>query len=133
MAKKKSTTSAVSTSKAAAKKSAAPKATTARAAKPKAADTATNAKAAAPKKAAAKKAPAVKLTDKQREVLAKIASAGEGGYNIEQKIEQRTVDALKEKKLVKKGAKNKETGNIPYHTTKAGEKALAAASNGAAH
>ncbi len=132
MAKKKSTTTAAKTTKTTVKQTTAKKATTAKATKPKATTTAASTKtSAAPKKATAKKAPVVKLSDKQREVLSKIASAGTGGYNVELKPEQRTVDSLKEKKLVKTGAKDKATGKVPYHVTKAGEKALATTSAGA--
>ncbi len=90
-------------------------------------------KSTAPKKAAgaasaaakpAKKAAALKLSDKQLEFLRKAKDAGEGGYAIGQKIEQRTFDALLERKLVKKGAKNKETGSSPYHISKLGDKHL---------
>lgn len=93
-------------------------------------------KAAASKPAAApaatvKKTAAVKLNDRQREVLGRIKSAGESGYDAP-KAEQRTIDALAERKLVKKGAKNKETGKAPYLVTKAGEKHLPAAPPAAA-
>jgi hypothetical protein len=94
------------TPKAAAKKKAAPKAT---------------------KKAAVKKAPAVKLNDRQRDLLKKVKDAGEGGYFVGQKVEQRSIDALVDRKLLKKGAKDKAKGSIPYHLTKTGEKHLGAA------
>ena len=74
-------------------------------------------------KGGAKKAP-VKLNDKQRDFLKRIKDAGESGYTIGPKIEQRTINALQERKLVKRGAKNKETGSFPYVLTKAGEKNL---------
>jgi hypothetical protein len=87
------------------------------------------AKAAAPQRAAkgeAKKvAVAVKLNDKQRDFLKRIKDAGEPGYAIGPKIEQRTINALQERKLVKRGVKNKETGTYSYVLTKAGEKQLA--------
>jgi hypothetical protein len=89
------------------------------------------AKDASPKKAAAsvgggakKGAAPVKLNDKQRELLGKVKEAGESGYAIGQKIEQRTINALQERKLIKRGAKNKETGNYHYLLTKLGEKNL---------
>ncbi len=127
MAKTKSSTTKKTAAKPAAKK------TTAKSA-PAAAKT-TTAKAAtkaAPKKAAAKKAPAVKITDKQRELLQKIASAGQGGYSSDSKPELRSIEALQTKKLVKKGAKDKASGKVPYSVTKAGEKALSAPAPGAA-
>jgi hypothetical protein len=79
------------------------------------------------KGASAKKAPAVKLNERQRDFLKKIKDAGEAGYTIGQKAEQRTIDALIERKLVKRGAKNKETGQHSFSLTKSGEKHLAAA------
>lgn len=120
-AKKRSTTSApkVGVKKAAAVKKAS-KPATAAATKPKAA------KSAAPKKAAAagaKKA-AVKLTDKQKELLAKVKEKGEAGYAGTGAAENRALEALKEKKVVKKLAKDKATGQVPYAITKAGEKHL---------
>jgi len=73
---------------------------------------------------APKKAVPIKLNDRQREFLKKIKDAVAGGYDLARKVEQRTIDALVEWKLVKKGAKNKETGKQPYLLTKAGEKHL---------
>src|SRR3954453_19284281 len=77
---------------------------------------------------APKKAVPIKLNDQQRGFLKKIKDAGAAGYEVARKVEQRTIDALFERKLVKKGAKNKETGKQPYLLTKAGEKHLPAAS-----
>jgi hypothetical protein len=101
-----------------------------------AAKTATPKKAAAPKAAAPKKAapaaapkkkPApLKLTDKQTEILKKIKDSGETGYTSAAKIEERTLEALKEKKLLKRGAKNKDTGKHHYTLTKTGEKHISA-------
>jgi hypothetical protein len=76
---------------------------------------------------APKKAVPIKLNDRQREFLKKIGDAGAVGYDPAQKVEQRTIDALIERKLVKKGAKNKETGRPAYLLTKAGAKHLPAA------
>src|SRR4051794_37410020 len=53
-------------------------------------------KSAAPKAAKKAGAAAVKLNDRQRDFLKKIQSAGEPGYRIGPKIEQRTIDALQE-------------------------------------
>ena len=123
MAKKRSTTAA----EAPAKKAAAPK-KAAKAAKPAAAAPKKAAKAAKAPKAAApkKKAVAVKLTDKQKELLEKVKAAGELGLKPE-KADVRGVKGLQEKKLIK-GVKNKDTKEVHAHLTKAGEKALAAAS-----
>ncbi len=46
---------------------------------------------AAPKKAAPKKA-AVKLNDKQLEILKKVHAAGETGYPVGQKVEECTLE-----------------------------------------
>ena len=82
---------------------------------------------AAPKKAAAapKKAAApVKLTDRQLEFLKQIHSKKEEGYLTAKKAEQKTIDTLLDKKLIKKGAKDKTSGNFRYTVSKAGEKHL---------
>jgi hypothetical protein len=87
------------------------------------------AKKAAPKKAAAKSAapkkaaPApIKLSASQGELLKKVGGAAEAGYTVEKKAEQRSIDVLLEKKLIKKGAKDKATGAIKYHISSAGKK-----------
>lgn len=83
-------------------------------------------KAAAPKKAATaapkKKAAPLKLTDKQTELLKKVKDSGATGYTTSAKMEERSLEALKDKKLLKRGAKNKETKQHPYTLTKTGEK-----------
>jgi len=76
--------------------------------------------------AAKKKAAEVKLNDLQRDFLKKIHGAGEPGYRVGQKVEQRTIDALESRKLLKKGAKHKESGTYHYVLTKAGQKHLSA-------
>jgi hypothetical protein len=92
-------------------------------------DTATKAETpkaapALPKKAAAKKAPApVKLTERQLEFLKMIHGATEG-YLTAKKAEQKTLETLLDKKLIKKGAKDKASGNFRYTVSKAGEKHL---------
>jgi hypothetical protein len=92
-------------------------------------------KAAAPKAAAAaapkKKAAPLKLTDKQTEILKRIKDSGDNGYASAAKIEERTLEALKEKKLLKRGAKNKDTGKHHYTLTKTGEKHVATPSTSA--
>jgi hypothetical protein len=94
--------------------------TAAKAATPKARST----EGAAPKGGAKKGAAPIKLNDRQREFLKKIKDAGDPGYMIGPKIEQRTINALQERKLVKRGAKDKESGNYRYALTKLGEKQL---------
>ncbi|AMV36998.1 hypothetical protein [Planctomyces sp. SH-PL62] len=103
--------------KAAPKKAAAP---AAKAAAPKAAAPA--AKAAAPKKAAPKKAPAIKLTDSQANLLKEISGASEAGLTATKKL-QKQLDGLQAKKLIKKG--KKEGDFFKYHVTKIGAKHLA--------
>lgn len=128
MAVKKSAKSS-SAAKTAAPKKAAPKQAAAapKAAAPKkaaAAPAAPAAKAAAPKSAAPKKKAApVKLTDKQADLLKKVHGAGESGYPAS-KAEGKGLESLQTKKLVKRGAKNKESGNYHYSVSKAGAKHL---------
>ncbi len=107
-----------------AKAETATKSGTPKAAKKPAAKAAAPAAAPAPKKAAAAKKAPVKLNDRQLEFLKKIKDSGEAGYSIGQKVEQRTIEALQDRKLLKKGPKNKETGKHHYMLTKAGEKHL---------
>ncbi len=72
----------------------------------------------APKKAAAP----VKLTSSQTEILKKINDAAEG-YVVEKKIEQRTIDALLERKLIKKGGKK--DGKPAFLISNVGKKHIA--------
>jgi len=136
MAVKKSKPAETPTKKAPAtkpQKSAAPKAkaeapavasdTAAKAETPKASAAPKKAAAAAPKKAAAP----VKLTDRQLEFLKQIQGAAEG-FTTAKKAEQKTLDTLLEKKLIKKGAKDKTSGNFRYTVSKAGEKHLSTVS-----
>lgn len=82
---------------------------------------------AAPKKpVAAKKAAAIKLTDKQRELLKAIQSKGVTGHLPANKNEEKSLESLATKKLLKKGKKDKEKGFYAYMLTKAGEKELSA-------
>ena len=82
----------------------------------------------APKKAAAaapkKSAAPVKLTDRQLEFLKQIHSTKEEGYLTAKKAEQKTIETLLDKKLIKKGAKDKTSGHFRYTVSKAGEKHL---------
>jgi len=73
------------------------------------------------KKATVKKVAAVKLTPNQLKVLQAVHGKGDTGHTAE-KAEVRTLDSLVEKKLVKKGAKDKATGHAPYKLTKLGQK-----------
>ncbi len=98
--------------KSAAKKETAPKKTTVKA----------KAAKAAPKKAAAKKAAPVKLTDRQHDLLKAVHGTKDAGYPADSKAMAKSLESLKDKKLVKKGAKNKATGHVHYHISKAGEK-----------
>ncbi len=110
--KKKAATKAAAPKKVAAAKTAAPK----KAVKTKVP------KAAAPKAAAKAKSAAIKLTDSQKDLLSKVAGAGEGGYEAAKPMEERTLAALVERKLIKKGAKNKATGKVPHTVTAGGKK-----------
>ena len=105
-----------SPAKAAPKKAAAPKAVI---------------KSAAPKQAPApkKQAVAIKLTPNQSDLLKKVHGAGEEGLPADTKGVAKSLEALKDKKLIKKGKKNKDTGHVHYHLSKAGEKHLSTATN----
>jgi hypothetical protein len=126
MAVKKKVTSkaggaAASTKAAPKKKAAAPK----KVSKAPAVASGTTPKAGTPKttpKAAAKKAAPVKLTSSQSELLKKVGSAAEPGYKVEKKAEQRTLDALHERKLIKRGAKDKASGSYHYQISNTGKK-----------
>ena len=87
---------------------------------PAAAASTAPAKKAAPKKAAAP----IKLSASQDELLKKIGEAAEEGYTVAKKVEQRSVDSLLEKKLIKKGAKDKASGSLRYHISSSGKKHL---------
>ncbi len=89
------------------------------------------AKAGAPKAAAKKGAEApVKLSPSQGELLKKIGGS-EAGYLAGKKAEQRTIDALLERKLIKKGAKDKASGSVNYQISNAGKKHPSSQSGGA--
>src|SRR5947209_4418650 len=76
-------------------------------------------------KGAAKKAsPAVRLSASQSDLLQRIGTAGETGYRSGKKAEQRTLDSLQEKRLVKRGAKDKTSGSYSYSISNAGKKHL---------
>ncbi len=122
MAKKK----AAAAPKAAPKKKAAVKKTATKKAAPK--------KKSAPKKKAAPKASsaktvakkvvsAVKLTDKHLELLKKVAESKTSGY-LGPKGEGKALTSLQTKKLIKRGVKDKESGNYRFLVTKTGEKQL---------
>lgn len=81
--------------------------------------------AISPKPAPAKTAAApVKLTERQLEFLKMIHGTKEPGFLVGRKADQRTIDALMDRKLIKKGAKDRESGNFRYFVSKAGEKHL---------
>jgi hypothetical protein len=83
---------------------------------------ATTRKTSASKTAVSRKPTAVKLNDRQRDYLKKIKDAGSSGYEVGPSYEQRTIDALVERKLVKRGAKDKASGKHRFTLTKTGEK-----------
>ncbi len=132
-APKKAAPKKAAAKKAAPKKAAAKKAAPKKAAAKKSAPKKTVVKKAAPKKTAPKKAApakakakaaAPKLSDKQLDILKKVGLAKDAGYTLAAKAEQKTLDALVTRKLVKKGAKDKATGKVPYVISKSGEKQL---------
>jgi hypothetical protein len=101
-----------------------------KAATKKAGKTSKSSKSSATKKSAPKgagkkaSASAVKLTSRQSDFLRKIKDAGEPGYRLGQKAEQRTIDSLVDKKLLKKGPKDKTSGHVHYTLSKTGEKII---------
>src|SRR5215217_7362714 len=110
-ATKKTTTKKAGTAKAPAVKAA----TASKAGTPKASGAAT-------KKVAPKKAATVKLTDRQLDLLKTVHGTKDMGYPADKKAETKTLDALAGKKLIKRGAKDKASGLVRYHVSKAGEK-----------
>jgi len=82
--------------------------------------------AAAPKKPAAQKAGVapLKLSAPQSEMLKRINEAPEPGYRSAKKAEQRTIEALQERKLIKRGSKHKESGSYHYLISSAGKRHL---------
>lgn len=135
--KKKATTKAASSgaasTKAATKKAATKKTATATKKAP-AVKAATASKSGTPKagaagkKAAPKKAAAIKLTDRQLELLKTVHGTKEAGYLADKKAEAKALESLATKKLIKKGAKDKTSGHVRYHVSKAGEKHVASSS-----
>lgn len=107
--------------KATAKAKEAPKTTKASKASPAKTKTAPVAKPVAKKPAA----PA-KLSGAQSDLLQRIGAADPAGYLSGKKAEQRSIEALAERKLVKKGAKDKASGNYRYLISSAGKKHLGA-------
>jgi hypothetical protein len=114
----------------AAAKKAAPKATAAKKAAPKKSKPATKTapkaavKKAAVKKAAPKKVAAPKLSPTQQELLEMISKASQP-YLAEKKPDQKVVEALLKRKLVKKtGKKDEKTKSFHVALSQAGEKFL---------
>src|SRR6185312_7644363 len=81
------------------------------------------AKTASARPSASKGAAPIKLTERQRDFLKTISSMKEG-YTAAKKAEQKTIDTLLDRKLIKRGAKDKQSGNYCYLVSKAGEKHL---------
>ena len=100
-------------------KAAAPKGPAPKSAAPKGAA----AQATGPKGSAPKKKPApVKLNERQAELLKKVREAQEG-YTAG-KGEAKSIESLLTRKLIKRGAKDKESGHYRFSTSRAGEKHL---------
>lgn len=76
------------------------------------------------KKTAPRVVAPIKLTDRQKDFLKTISAAKEQGYTTARKAEQKTIDALLDRKLIKRGAKDKQGGGYCYLVSKAGEKHL---------
>jgi hypothetical protein len=78
------------------------------------------------------KSSAVKLSTSQSELLRRVGGAGEPGYKFDKKAEQRSLDALVEKKLIKRGAKDKADSKHPYLLTNVGKKHIGSSSTSSA-
>ena len=86
-------------------------------------------KEAAPVPAAKpKKATATTLSDKQRELLAKIGAAGATGYIAVGAGEARAIKSLVDRKAAKSGPKTKGSDKVGVVLTKTGEKMITAPS-----
>src|SRR3954453_17546935 len=72
---------------------------------------------AAARPSASKGAAPIKLTDRQRDFL-KTISAMKEGYTTAKKAEQKTIETLLDRKLIKRGAKDKQSGNYCYLVSK---------------
>ena len=83
----------------------------------------------APKTKSSSRSAAPKLTDAQKDLLKRVGGASEAGYKFDKKAEQRTLDSLVVKKLVKRGAKDKTDSKHPYSLTNAGKKHLGSESS----
>ena len=120
--KKTETKKTSSTSQPAASPKAAPKKTAPKKAAPKKSTKPADAasKPAVAPKAVAKKAPAVKLSDPQIRVLSAVSQTKEAGY-VGTKAEGRILEAMLQKKMIKKGKKTA-SGAYQFLATKAGEK-----------
>jgi hypothetical protein len=84
--------------------------------------TTTAKKTSASRTAAPKKTTTVKINDRQRDCLKKIMAAGASGYQAGPGYEPRTIEALVERKLVKRGAKDRTSGKHRYSLTKTGQR-----------
>jgi hypothetical protein len=87
------------------------------------------AKETAKKSAPKTKAAPAALSSAQMAMLEKIGGATAPGYLGAKKAELRTIEALAGRKLVKKGAKDKATGQFHYLLSSAGKKHLAPAAS----
>jgi hypothetical protein len=96
------------------------------------AEAATAVKAGTPKssykkpmpKAVVQAAAPIQLSEKQTAFLQSIRSAGHPGFRSGKKGDIKNLEALLNKKLIKKGSKDKATGDYHYTLSKAGERHL---------
>jgi hypothetical protein len=124
--KPKTKTKKAGGSKGATKKKAAPK----KSARSSAASKASKTKSSKAKSAG--KSAAVKLSTSQSELLKRVGGSGVMGYKYDKKAEQRSLDALVEKKLIKRGAKDKADAKHPYLLTNVGKKHIGSSSTSSA-
>ena len=62
------------------------------------------------------------------DLLKAVHGTKETGYLADKKAEAKALESLATKKLIKKGAKDKVSGHLRYHVSKAGEKHVASSS-----
>lgn len=78
-----------------------------------------------PRKVAPRKAPPIKLTGKELDLLRLVQQTKADGYLADKKADAKTLDALAGKKLIKRGAKDKASGRVRYLVSKAGAEQVA--------
>ncbi|GAC1464088.1 MAG: hypothetical protein NVSMB9_02360 [Isosphaeraceae bacterium] len=66
----------------------------------------------------------IKLTAPQADLLSRVADSGAAGYLGNKKAEHRVLETLNERKLIKKGTKDKVSGHFHYQVSSPGKRIL---------